>query len=420
MKPAIIHLSLFILLTCPGLTILAQGPDSWVRRTDIPGIARTTAVSFSIQGKAYIGTGQDSSGNFLTEFWRYDPSLDTWAQLADFTGSARTAAIGFSIDSSGYIGLGYDGTDYLKDLWKYDPQLNSWSQSQDLGLYSSSVVTGRRDASVTVSDGKAYVIGGYDGATAYIKQCWSFDPEKDTAWVKRRNFANATEFTVIGRRWGVAFTLFSTVYFGSGYDYSHDYKKDFWSYNTSLDSWSQVADLPGQGRSNASAFTLYGKAYVFCGVNAAPQTDMWRYDPSANNWTRVADYPGHANTNNIAFTVHHRAFAGLGYDNAGQCQKDFWEYIPDSTTDIAESASDRIFQISPNPVEDHLIVSSSVITRTADMELSLYSVDGKVVFRKMFGQAPVRIERSGISSGLYYYSLRSDKFQIQTGKIIFR
>jgi N-acetylneuraminic acid mutarotase len=420
MKISIICISLIIIL--PGLhgKLMAQGPDSWVRKSDLPGIARTTSVSFSIHGKGYVGTGQDSSGNFLKEFWQYDPSLDTWTQKADFAGSARTAAIGFSIDSSGYIGLGYDGTDYLKDLWKYDPLLNSWSQSQDLGLYSSNVVAGRRDASVTVSDGKAYVIGGYDGATAYIKQCWSFDPEKDTAWAKRRNFANATEFTVIGRRWGVAFSLSSTVYFGCGYDYSHDYKKDLWAYNTSLDSWSQVADLPGQGRSNASAFTLYGKAYVFCGVNAAPQNDMWRYDPSGNNWTRVADYPGNANTNNIAFSIHHRAYAGLGYDNANQCQKDLWEYIPDSTSGIAESVSTMIFHISPNPVTDHFIISTETMIESGDAELILYSSNGKIVLKKKLGQFPILISRSGIQSGLYYYSLRSKKYQPNSGKIIFQ
>ena len=44
----------------------------------------------------------------MKDFWEYDPAANTWTQKADFVGVARISAVGFSIGSKGYIGTGYD------------------------------------------------------------------------------------------------------------------------------------------------------------------------------------------------------------------------------------------------------------------------------------------------------------------------
>ena len=196
------HIRKYFLLLCFILNIalnsFAQGLNSWVQKSDLPGISRTAAVSFTILEKAYIGTGLDSNGILLNDFWQYDPATDSWMQLADFAGTARTGAIGFGIDSAGYVGLGYDGL-LKKDLWKYDPITNAWSAEQDLGQYRTASGNARRDASVAVSEGKAYIICGYDGSTSAVKQCWQFNPKADTSWTIRKNFMNTTDFAAVGR-----------------------------------------------------------------------------------------------------------------------------------------------------------------------------------------------------------------------------
>ena len=49
------------------------------------------------------------------------------AQEGNFAGIARSSAIGFSIGNKGYIGTGMgsgSGNKYaIKDLWEYDPNL---------------------------------------------------------------------------------------------------------------------------------------------------------------------------------------------------------------------------------------------------------------------------------------------------------
>jgi hypothetical protein len=399
----------------------AQGLNSWVRRSDFSGTLRSGSVSLSILDKGYIGTGQDSSGTLMNDFWEYDPLSDTWSQKADFAGTARIAASGFGIDSAGYIGMGYDGIELKKDLWKYMPLSNTWSAEQDLGMYSSLVVKGRRDASVAVSLGKAYLICGYDGTTGYVKQCWQFNPRADTSWSVRKNFMNVGDFTTIGRRWGTAFSINmnSSIYFGTGYDHYHDYQKDLWKFNTATNVWSQVADLPGQTRANAGSFSLFGKGYIFCGTNTIQQFDMWRFDPVLNSWTRMADYPGSGTVNNSTFVINNRAYVGLGTDYSYTPFAELWEYIPDSTTGIEEIKEKVQIIIFPNPVKDFFKLRINMPLNYLPLEFSLYDCNSKLCFHKSIHGTEDRISRGALKAGIYFYSIKQNNSVIHRGKILF-
>ncbi len=382
---------------------MALGINTWVEKASFTGIARTDAVSFVVLDKAYVGTGQDSTGILLNDFWEYNPNTDSWTQLADFAGTARTGSIGFAIDSAGYIGLGRDSSTYLKDLWKYDPFTNAWTPEQDLGLNRTNPSNGRRDAAVAVLDGAAFVVGGYDGTTAYVKQCWRFDPNADTSWAIRRNFTNATDFGVIGRRWGVAFSANSSIYFGTGYTYTHDFHKDLWKYNPFTDSWSQVADMPGETRSNAVGFTLLGRGYIACGGNIDEQYDMWSYNTLLNLWNQVADYPGAAAGNNIAFVIQNHAYVGLGNDNQNNCYSDLWQYTPDSTTSIGELNNQYVVSVYPNP--GYSIFNVRLPMSILDGKLSLINSDGKTVLTNIIKANQERVlelNLSGFQSGTYF------------------
>src|SRR6185295_18974840 len=80
--------------------------DFWTQKASFPGNNRDFPFSFSIGSKGYVGCGQDTNGNVLSDFWEYDPSSNTWAQKADFGGAPRWTATGFSIGNKGYAGLG--------------------------------------------------------------------------------------------------------------------------------------------------------------------------------------------------------------------------------------------------------------------------------------------------------------------------
>ena len=92
------------------------------------GIVRSKAVTFVIDGKAYLTTG--SNGTLKTDYWVYNPTTDLWTGCSDdsytpFKGSARQSAIGFSVGSKGYVVTGSSSSVYFDDLWELSPYENT-------------------------------------------------------------------------------------------------------------------------------------------------------------------------------------------------------------------------------------------------------------------------------------------------------
>lgn len=103
---------------------------NWVKVSDFDGVARCSAVTFTIGDKVYVATGGYGGYKYkLNDLWVFNEDSGTWSQKASMGGTARTYAVGFATDSYGYVGLGYDGDNYLKDFWRYDPATDSWTQA---------------------------------------------------------------------------------------------------------------------------------------------------------------------------------------------------------------------------------------------------------------------------------------------------
>jgi N-acetylneuraminic acid mutarotase len=133
--------------------------QNWTRLDDFDGLGRSGAFSFSINGKGYVGSGINSSGEKLNDFWEYDPITDTWAQVQDASGIPRAFAVGFAIGNKGYMGTGAIGAPgsftAVNDFYVYDPVTNDWDLRQSIGLF------GRRNASAFVIGNKGYVTLGF-------------------------------------------------------------------------------------------------------------------------------------------------------------------------------------------------------------------------------------------------------------------
>ena len=128
----------------------------WYRVSDMDGLARNYASSFTIGNKGYLICGNDGK-NRLSDCWEYDMERDTWTQKADFPGTARNSAVAMAVDEKGYLGTGYDGTNYLNDFWEFNPTTNTWAQKADFPG------SGRYGAVAFGVNGKAYIGCGYDG-----------------------------------------------------------------------------------------------------------------------------------------------------------------------------------------------------------------------------------------------------------------
>jgi len=89
---------------------------------DYTSITRAYAVSFVIDGKAYLVTG-DVNGSYRYNYWIYDPVTDLWEgeDLTPFEGTARINAVSFSTGKRGFVLTGSAGTSRLDDVWELDP-----------------------------------------------------------------------------------------------------------------------------------------------------------------------------------------------------------------------------------------------------------------------------------------------------------
>ncbi|OJJ17945.1 hypothetical protein BKI52_29250 [marine bacterium AO1-C] len=198
--------------------------DQWTKKADFPGTARTSAVGFSVAGKGYIGTGDANNGSdnlgAQEDFWSYDPTTDQWTRVADFGGRRIRGAVSFVIDNKAYVGTGNSG---VQDFWQYDPAIDQWTKKADFG-------GGQRNGAIGfTSNNKGYIgLGGNANETGYKQDIWQYDPTTDQ-WTKVADFEGGA------RSWATAFSIGSKVYIGSGFGQSltstnYTSKKDFWVY----------------------------------------------------------------------------------------------------------------------------------------------------------------------------------------------
>lgn len=116
----------------------------WTQLKNVPGKPRCSAVGFSLRNKGYIGLGgglNSPGGNVvLDDFWVYDPIAKTWTPIdVPFPGGARDAAVAFTMEGKAYIGTGdvVGSPRDTHDLYEYDPNRSGsakWKRKADLPI----------------------------------------------------------------------------------------------------------------------------------------------------------------------------------------------------------------------------------------------------------------------------------------------
>ena len=106
--------------------------------------------------------------------------------------------------------------------------------------------------------------------------------------------------------------------------------KDFWEYDVTSNTWTQVADLPGPKRTNASACSLDNYGYVGLGSdNNTLLNDWYQYDQTGNSWLQKSNFTGVKRFGATAFALQGRIFVGGGLDSAQTTAlADFYAYDP--------------------------------------------------------------------------------------------
>ena len=385
-----LYLSMICLFISSQLA-MAQATDAWYQKADFAGTGREVPVSFSVNGKGYIGMGDDGS-NPLADVWEYNPASNSWIQKASFPDTPRFEAFVFTIGSKAYIGGGFNPVlnKNYKDLWEFDPAANTWTRKADFGGLPVRTATG------FAINGMGYVCTGSD-STGWSTDLWQYNPGTNS-WAKKADFPGT------GRIGGTAFSIGSIAYFGTGFDSLSVENNDFWAYNSGTNSWAQKMAFPGNGRRNAAAFAIGNTGYLGVGNQWVPNlfyyNDFYSYNTGSDMWTRVTDYTGWGRGGAGFFSIGNYGYVGAGIFN-GTIENDFWQYSPNGSTGVNDlSAAD--FTMYPSPANDFIFIKSTGIQ---PQQVTIYDVSGKRILDTAFSE---RIDIVSLASGMYYVEVKSE------------
>src|SRR3989344_6071306 len=164
-------------------------------------------------------------------------------------------------------------------------------------------------------------------------------------WVEKAYFGGPIGSSE--RTEAAGFSIGTTGYIGTGVREltGIDYKKNFWAWDQTTDTWTQKADFGGVDRSGAVGFSINGKGYMGIGYNSllaqSLLKDFWQYDPATDKWTQKTNFGGieRRGATGVSITTSGRGYIGTGSDSMEiNLYKDFWEYNP--TTDAWTQKTD--------------------------------------------------------------------------------
>lgn len=245
--------------------------NKWWQKPSLPGEARIAAFAFSMNGKGYIGTGQSGTQDMrksLNDVWEFDPETNRWEKKLDFPGGMRYSSVSFTINGKGYVGLGSDGSKFYNDLWEYNATDDKWIKKADFPG------TPRMEAACFVVDGQAYVmLGQKNKLFGKEKDCYCFDPIKNK-WKKVADFPGNVR---IGE---MAFGIENKGYVFGGFNGITTHYSDFWEYDVATDKWTQLKDPSFGARDYSFCFVVNTSAYIGAGrivKNLALVDHLWEY-----------------------------------------------------------------------------------------------------------------------------------------------
>jgi N-acetylneuraminic acid mutarotase len=265
----------------------------------------------------------------------------SWYQRASLPAAGRYASPSFSIGSVGFIVGGESASGILSDFWSYNSITDSWNALQPFpgaarvkpvgfqvngfgfyGLGTDSTFF-KYDPQLnqwsqisSPNFGVSYWSAMYftEGADAYFLFSSSnvfakYNTTTDT-WIQLANFPGPARFT------GSGFSANGKGYITCGVtSFGIPYLNDLWEYNISSNVWQQKSSLPATGRYATMAFSLNDNGYLLGGERFSPNitlNEFWQYNPTTDNWTQLQDFPSGGRNYLSGFIVNNNIYAGFG------------------------------------------------------------------------------------------------------------
>lgn len=332
----------------------------WSRSYSFSGRPRTGAVTFTLNGEAYVGLGHNESveglDKELKDFWKFNGSR--WVAVESFPGEGRYGAVAFVVKEGGkevaYVGTGFRSVGgqetYFADFYRFDGE--HWDKNVAMTLPEvkdrPGENNGRRYAVAFTLNNKGYVGTGLASGDLVLNDMYCFDPTKsgDDRW-------SDAEFNGEPRMGAVAFVigdkavvcLGSKVASGQS-SYVYDVKifdGNTWADGKSVKNEDRVNwdnDYDKIARAYAVAFTSTrgdkgNRAYIATGIGSYRNT-CWEYDIVEDRWYEVTEMPSLMTPRGFAvgFTLNDYGYVTTGGSSiASPVDTDCWKFTPNVEED---------------------------------------------------------------------------------------
>ncbi|MDW3193945.1 MAG: kelch repeat-containing protein [Cytophagales bacterium] len=164
--------------------------------------------------------------------------------------------------------------------------------------------------------GYGYVGAGGDNGRI-LDDFWKYDPSSDS-WTDLPTIPNGA------RRFSSGFVIGNQVYVVLGVkDNETEITREFYAFGLLTNTWNRFNDFPGtlpDFRDTYPAFMIGNEGYLLLGE------EIWHYDPGKDEWILVDTYPGAGTSSHVTEVIDKLAYIGLGFNDAF----DWWSYDPET------------------------------------------------------------------------------------------
>jgi N-acetylneuraminic acid mutarotase len=280
-----------VLLTAPLHAADNQG--TWSVAAQMTA-ARTEIGSVALNGKIYVGGGQEMGRPDSTLFQLFDPASVTWKDLAPLPKGASHMGMA-ALDGKIYVAGGFAVRPHnnpIDQFAVYDPATNKWQTLAPLPMKLGSVT-------LAGVQGKIHALGGRLAGEVTVNMHFAYDPNSGT-WSPAAPLTGPRDHLGV-----VAMNGRIHIIGGRNNDTPSDTAVQE-VYDPATDKWSRLAVLP-VARSGGSAVYYHGLILYYGGecLNFPTRTayDLFdAYDPKTDLWSPLAKPPApmHAQAGAVA------------------------------------------------------------------------------------------------------------------------
>jgi hypothetical protein len=409
--------------------------SGWVRKADVPPGPKGKNVKdggcLACDGGTDAGSVYAFKGNGRYEFYKYSMATNTWEAKESIpaigrAGKKKAVKKGAALDALGGKVFGMKGNGTL-EFWGYTSG-TGWSQLADVPAGAKTVKEGSGLVAIWDDSDIVHFFLKGSGTTEFYRYSCSTN-----TWVVKANAPTGTSGKTFKN--GSCLATDGTTIWALKGSYN-----ELYAYDIATDIWTTKTPLPLIGSSGKKVKAkdgcgiAYSDGLVYCSKGGNSR-EFWSYRTDTNSWTQLEDMPlggGKKVKGGGALCAGDGKLYGLKGNNT----LEFYSYTP-PTADrepLAAIRSDNVLSnselgtrnskltVTPNPFSGTSTIRYS-IPKGGSVSLKLYDMTGKGVGTLVSGYhaagaSSFIVSRSSLSSGIYVLRLETGNSTTTTKLII--